>query len=482
MGKKNKSLERVTFLAEKFNVFTNEDFIEYLKEDNHGYLTVMSEDDVPIALYKTKRYDDGSEKLDDNHNVIVTWIGIYENVFIDIVQSDPTVNKAYVQWMLTTLTRYIKTGDIEKGIMFAVEDLPLAEEYLHLFESNKFKKSFKEMCKANYVLNKIKDSSNINQYKNLSQLFDAVDPFIIRDISQLEKGMEGFVKRGMGEIPFKDRRFTIFIPKTKHASGLFNNFASWCTVKSSSTMFDSYTSQKTSFNDKSRLYIVIDNNFFLEDDDPKHSNGIWQIHFESGQIMDKSNRNENNFKEKVLDKSDGASEYFYDLLINFARAKNTNLSKNIYVKRLINFGFVDIMFEILDPDSHEIQFIDKTINKLPDMSRFKNLIFLYLNNVKLLEIDKSIGKLSKLGTLSLPNNRLTEIPKGICYLNKLASINLVGNKIKTIPDELGKLDRQNGGNLVRICFTEGDISKDNLDRVRKLLPTTDVVEIKKPKK
>jgi len=474
--KKNKSIERIAFLAEKFNVFTNDEYKGLIEKD--GVITVYGNeiDREVIALYTVKMYDNGDLKVDDHNNTISNWIGIHENVFINMVQSDPTVNKIYVQWMLSVFTNYLKKGQRIFAKRFACEDLPQAKEYLELFDANKYKKAFKRICSANFAFNNITDPSNINQYKNLSQLFDAVDPYIERDVSNLERGLVRFVKSGEAEIPFKDRNFTVYTPFTKEASAVLSSFTSWCTSKLSYSNHEGYTNQKTPMGTKSKLYVIFDNNFFLPEEDPNHSDGLWQLHVESGQLQNKSNSSEPNFVGKVLDKSEGISEYFYDLLIKMARMGGDNISKNVYASRLINFGFSDILFEIIGKDVDKIQFQNQNLRKIPDMTKFKNLSSLYLYNVKLEELHDSVSKLKKLNTLSLPNNKLKTIPRGVCYLKNLTSINLVGNNIESLPDELGKLDRKNGGGLIRIAFGKKEVSKEILAKARRLLPTTEIVE------
>ena len=286
----------------------------------------------------------------------------------------------------------------------------------------------------------------------------------------------GFVNKGEAEIPFKDRRFTVYTPFSKEASALLGNFTSWCTSKISYTNHEGYRNQLTPMGTKSNLYIVFDNNFFLPDDDPDHSDGLWQLHVESGQLHNKSNSTEQNFVGNVLDKSEGVSEYFYEILMEMARMGSNKINDNVYALRLVNFGFCDILFDIIEKDIDKITFMNQNLKTIPDLTKFKNLSSLYLHNVKLEELHDSVGKLNKLNTLALPNNNLKTIPKGVCYLKNLTSINLNGNKIISLPNELSNLDRENGGKLIRIAFGKGDVSKEILDKARKLLPTTEIVE------
>ena len=54
--------------------------------------------------------------------------------------SDPTKKKKYTQWMLEIFTRLLKDSKYSDAYRFVCEDLPLATEYLTLFEQHKKKK------------------------------------------------------------------------------------------------------------------------------------------------------------------------------------------------------------------------------------------------------------------------------------------------------------------------------------------------------
>lgn len=481
---KDKSIERIAFLAKKFNVFTEDEETVMLSEDSPEQFVTLSsmDEEVSLALYSVKYHEDGSFKVDNDDNPVIKKIYVSEDVFIKIVQTDITVNKVMVQWMLSVFVRLIKTNKYLLAKRFISEDLPQAEEYLTIFEANKFKKSFKELCSINPLLDNVTDPSNINQYHGLSQLFDAVDPFIEKDVSQLERAMLGFVKRKAALIPYRDRKYIIYCPLTKEASVLFDDFATWCTAKAGQTNFKSYRDKLTPYGEKSNLYIVVDVNFMLDDEDPnRNPHGLWQLHFESSQIMDRTNRTDNNFYNKVISNSEGLDEFFYNTLLDLAKADSNigNVSSSVYSRVLIKFGYGDLLFDVLSDDTGEIRFINQPVRKLPDLSRFKDLRVLYMNDSGLGVIHPSVGNLKSLTILSLPNNKLSEIPKAVCYADALVSINLFGNKITKIPDDLKRLDTSNGGSLVRLVFSEGDISDDNFNKVTSLLPNSDIVKIPK---
>ena len=75
----------------------------------------------------------------------------------------------------------------------------------------------------------------------------------------------------------------------RDASVLFGKFAGWCTAVAGNGMFANYTNYKTPISSKSKIYIIIDNEFlngkFEENSLPNEV--MYQIHFESKEIRDK---------------------------------------------------------------------------------------------------------------------------------------------------------------------------------------------------
>ena len=479
----NKGFERIAFLAEKFKVFTQEDFNIvydkfYLNLDGKIKPQIeINKIGAPIMIYDNKdllAYYIVDHIDYDGVNIIKD-IHIHENVLQNMVQHDPTKNKIYVQWMLTTFVRLIKNDNINEANRFISEDLAQSTEYLRLFEENKNKKMFKKLANKNPSLINIKDISNINQYVNLSQVFDAVEFYIEKDISQLEAKMLQFVKINEAEIPFKDRNFTLYIPKTRNASVIFDNFVSWCTAKSGNSNFNSYTNQKTPFNKNSKLFIIINNNFFLERTHPDFKDELYQLHFESNQIMNRGNSNETDIKEKVLDKSNGLKNYFKDLLYTLGRKEKELNGGTKYLNHLLDFGFSEALFEILNKRSSGIKYVNRTIKTLPNLIQFNNLSFLFLSNVKLASLGTSLKGMNKLGVISLPDNNLTKIPQSICYLKNLTMLNLSNNKIEKLPPEIFKLDKANGGNLIRLVISGNIMSNDYLKELHNLLPNVNII-------
>lgn len=468
---KSNVTDRLTFLAENFDVFdcgTNDksaDFkIKQLLDD--GYVT------SPITTFDGKLMAISSVKTNEKERQLKK-VSICSNIFAEMIGADPTENKMYLQWMLNLFTRLIKDGriaSIESAIRFAVEDLPQANYYLTLFEENKRKKKFKELCVASYILKGVTDPTDINQYKSLSQLFDAVDPFIEKEPSAVERTLQKMVEAGQAVIPVKDRKFTLYIPKTTEANVVFGNYANWCTAIKGNGMFKSYTENHLKPNGKkSDIYIIIDNKFFAGE-----SKDVYQIHFESNQLKDSRNGQNVSIFENVLAESEGLTNFFYEELITMAKEHKKGLENNKYLDFLIQFGFAESLFELLDEETPAIKFMTRDIPRLPDLSRFKKLDELTICNAKMVELHESVGDLQNLEMLVLTGNRIKTLPKEIGNLKKLGFLNIVGNPITDFPTELSYLDSSKGGSLLRVAVRKEDIGEKNYKKLKELLPTTQI--------
>jgi len=464
-----KIADRIEFLAKKFDVFdTQGDEIDkkfnQLKSDGYEFKAYTNENgDRLLAIMSFAPLKEGGERSTGN-------ISVSLDVFSDVIAADPTPNKSCVQWMLNVFTRLLKSGkenDIQAAIRFISEDLPQANSYISLFEANKRKNKFKEFCKKSYVLKHVKDPTDINQYKSLSQLFDAVDPFIERDPTEMESLLQRYVNIGSALIPVRDRKFTLYIPLTTDAATVFNKFANWCTARPGNSMFTSYTNQLKPNGKKSDIYVIINNKFFTGE-----SQEIYQIHFESNQIKDRHNSSNVSIFETVIHESEGLSNFFYEELMAMAKDCKSGLDNNKYLDALIKFGFCESLFEFIEPETPTITFMTREIPRLPDLSRYKQLDQLIITGAKLVELHPSIGSLSNLEMLVLTNNRIKSLPKEIGGLKKLIFMNLTGNPIESIPSEIAYLDKSNGGSLFRLAIKREEIGEENYQRLRELLPST----------
>ena len=455
--------DRLVFLAETFDVFDcSSDEVDKKIAD-----LIKEKYDVQTIHYEEKIIALVSSKVNDKDRIIKK-VSVCMEVFSDMISADPTNNKIYVQWMLNMFSRFMKDVKSQSyGIRLVGEDLPQAEMYLTIFEDNKRKKKFKDLCLGSYSLKGVLDPTDINQYKSLSQLFDAVDPFIEKDPSVIERTIMKYVEMGKALIPVKDRKFTVYIPLTTEASVVFAKYANWCTAREGNGMFKNYTENyKTPDNKHSKLYVIINNKFFNGESDE-----IFQVHFESNQLKDRKNSQNVSIFENVIAESEGVANFFKEELTKYAKMKKT-IKQNSYLDYLLKFGFAETLFELLEEDTPIIKFMNREIPMIPNVSKFKHLDQIIITDAKLKELHPSIGDLEKLCLLVLANNNLTALPAEIGKLKSLEFLNIKGNSIKIIPNEISKLDKTNGGSLYRIVVDKDTIGVENYNKLKELLPTT----------
>lgn len=460
--------DRLAFLAEMFDVFDcdseNNKAIEIkiktLSDDGFNPQPIRSPINGEVLGIISVKVNDKERE--------VKKFSVCSSVFSDMIGADPTENKIYLQWMLNLFNRLLKEGELDSARRLVMEDLPQANKYLTVFEANKRKKKFKELCKGSYVLKHVSDPTDINQYKSLSQLFDAVDPFIEKEPSALERTLQKFVDIGQAVIPVKDRKFTLFIPKTTEANVAFEDFANWCTARKGNGMFKNYTENHRKPNGKkSDIYIIIPNEFF-----EGKTKDVFQIHFETRQLKDRHNGQNVSIFENVLLESEGITNFFYEELMGMAKEYKSGIENNLYLDFLVKFGFADSLFELVDDTTPAIKFMTREIPKLPDISKFKVLDQLIICDAKMHEIHPSIGKLENLKMLVLTGNKIKSLPKEIGMLKNLMFLNLVGNPITEVPNDIKYLDKSNGGSLHRLAVKESDIGSSNYKKLKELLPTT----------
>jgi hypothetical protein len=460
--------KKLEFLAKRYDIFEcgeendySEKEEEYIESGHELIEPVISPHSGKVLAIRATKYKKGKYAK--------TSVSIEYHVFEKMILADPSERKEFLQWMLNVVNRNLKDGSVDDAIRFIEEDLTQATDYLKLFQENKKKKLFLEMASISYVLKDVKDRGDINQYRSLSQLFDAVDPFIKRDPSDIERAMERFVRSGKAEIPVRDRKYTVFIPKTREANVLFDKFSSWCTAKPKNGMFKSYTeNNRTPQGTKSKIYIVIDNGFF-----EGKNKLIYQIHFETHQIRDRS-QHVVDLYDKVLKHSEAVSNYFKDELIGCAK-KSPNRLKNLYVDYLDRFKLSGEKIELFDDDTPYLFFKGQNIKDIKDISRFKDLNELIIIDCKMETLNESIGTLKNLAVLSIPKNKVREIPSWIGYCTNLVFMNLKGNHIDSIPETIANLDKSRGGSLEGVAINPSEIGEVNFNKLKSLLPKTEII-------
>lgn len=156
--------------------------------------------------------------------------------------ADPTNEKKYTQWIVN---RYKKKD-------FRQEDHPRIHTALKDFETHKNKLAVKD----------------INQYKSLNDLEDAVHPHL-GVVSKKQEKQE--IKHQGADLVHNEPGLMVHKLKTREAACHYGAGTKWCTAAKHNNMFDQY-------NKKGPLYVVTT---------PKEK---YQFHFESDQFADSKDR------------------------------------------------------------------------------------------------------------------------------------------------------------------------------------------------
>ena len=93
--------ERLKFLSDKFDIFDSKNLeskVTKLNSDGYDVIKITSDDDDCLAIVST--IDVGDK--------VKSYFSISKNMFDTMVDSDPTPNKMYTQWMLNTFQRLLK--------------------------------------------------------------------------------------------------------------------------------------------------------------------------------------------------------------------------------------------------------------------------------------------------------------------------------------------------------------------------------------
>jgi hypothetical protein len=449
--------KRLKFLKDKFNVLTQDEFMAlYNQKLEDGLLNT----DKPLPIFEFLKKENSTKVKYATHI----------NHFNNLLDVDPTKHKMYVQWLLNQSINLLRRGEFEQ---FITEDLEKTKLNLELFEANKRKKRFKEKCNKNSALKKIKDVSDINSF-TVEELGIAVFPFKERvNVHEFELLLENLVKDNEGEIPVKDELITVFIPKTQKASEAFK-FTNWCTSIKNGSMFKHYKTKpnyRRYDGEESDLYIIIDNGFFTGDNER-----VYQLHIESKQLRDKKDKLYYELFEDYLTKSLSLRAYLFEILLTgYDYCMNngkTDLLKN-YSYYIDQFRMGDVIIEAMKDEQIAISLKDSVFLTPPKFSRFTRVMFIYLQNVGLTEIDESIKHLDKLELLSVPHNKIGTLDDSLSECKSLRVINLYGNNIVNVAPSIKMLDPTNGGSLVHLTISK---SKTLYNKLKTLLPTVEIIE------
>lgn len=177
--------------------------------------------------------------MDSSHDALATHRDSNDIIDHFASKADPTSNKSYTQWIVN---RY-KQKDIRQ------EDHPRIKTALANFDKYKSKLIKKD----------------INQYKSVSEIEDAVEPYLDKVVSKKEEKRQQKIEGA--DLIHNGPNITVHQLKTKKAACQYGRGTKWCTAARKNNMFDEYNKQGP-------LYVVTNKNT-----GKKH-----QFHFETDQF------------------------------------------------------------------------------------------------------------------------------------------------------------------------------------------------------
>ena len=204
--------------------------------------------------------------------------------------ADPTQNKAHTQWIV----------NLYRQGQFRQEDHPRIREALSTFDRPAVKAGLKAANKP----------TDINQYKSLSDLEDAVEPHK-EAISGKEE--EKKIKTEGADLIHSSNGVTVHHIKTKGAACSYGAGTKWCTAGEKNNMFDE-------FNKDGPIHII------------QHQGRKYQFHNKNNQFMDEKNKPTDISKvhpdiQKEMAKSDNPEVQKANLLFKNPHIKPEHITK-----------------------------------------------------------------------------------------------------------------------------------------------------------
>lgn len=463
-----------------------------MRNPNETVEPIQGHDGIDIAYIVTNKK--GKSK------VVLT-----DEIFTDIVDSDPTRKKEFVQWMITVFMRHLKDGDIDQAVRFLTEDLPEANEYLEVFDTVRKKKVFK--TGAPNRPNAPENVSDITQYNDLAHLYSIVSPFIGSDDEDggLWGKLKKFIDLGHAKLAYRDNDVLVYTPQTIDSScEPLGNLASWCTRREGNSYFDSYRRNNPKPDGSlSDYYVVMPKKLFDGDDEQMYP---LQFHFESGQLHDKNNRSiERGDLPKVLSKFPGATDFFKKELgalatgdirngsglmdskyLNYltkfggnvkdviddevwdagvesirklASEQQGALQSNKYLKWLMENTEGVIITDFLDPKMETLDFSGIQMRELPDLSKFKNATRITAEGCGLTKMPPRNQLGEDIEIMTFQRNQITEAPpEGYGTLSNLFVMNLIDNPINKFNVDVLEELTSDTGSLARFVYSENSIN------------------------
>ena len=410
-----------------------------------------------------------------------------EYTFDKLNEIDPSEKKMYLQWLLKNFVDIIKSGVPQEAVRFIDEDLMMTKQYLEIFNDIRNDKKFKEEL-AN-VSDLPSDVTNILQYKNVTQLYRAVEPFIKKS-GNVFKSLTEYVNDGKAKILYDDSNWLVYQPLTVEANCILHGITNICTGQLGNTNFDNYTrNYKEPNGSVSKIYVIFNKKFFKGTSDE-----IYQFHLETNQFRNRIQRDERGTSHRNFDwvslllSNPGLADFFKKIMKKLtkerseviSRSRGNQIADNIYLQQLISLGDEEDLFNYLDVNSESLDLSSTKIRSLPEViNKFKNLKQLEIiggePKGELRKLPESIGDLVNLELITLSNNKLKDLPESIGKLKNLKFLIIDKNNITKLPNSITNLDSTNGGELLRLRIGVESLSPEELEKIKSLLPTVRIL-------
>lgn len=204
---------------------------------------------------------------------------IPQDIFWNIIKTDPTYDEQrsqkmgkYGKWLLNQY----RQGNLD------MNNLPKVRNTIDFF--NRYNRQLE-----------VKD---INQYKNIDQVYDNVKNYM-EDPSQATSKSDAArkIKETGAEKVYEDNDWLIIVPKTREAAIYYGKGTKWCTASTGGyNYFERY-------NNEGRLYININ----------KNTGDKYQFHFESNSFMDAEDKPIKGIIAEEIGLSSGAEQFYASL-------------------------------------------------------------------------------------------------------------------------------------------------------------------------
>ena len=292
------NLKQQSYIIPPFKPYTivskiGNDGYEYLtfkhtQTTNGGidYCTILPDGSL-TQVYQTESIHNDNDLINESYLIEAELKDIYpkyyndipQDIFYNIIKTDPTYDEQrsqkmgkYGKWLLNQY----RQGNLD------MNNLSKVRNTIDFF--NRYNRQLE-----------VKD---INQYKNIDQVYDNVKNFMEDPSQATSKSDEARKIKEMGaEKVYEDNDWLIIVPKTREAAIYYGKGTKWCTASNRGYNYFGL------YNSEGRLYININ----------KNTGDKYQFHFESNSFMDAEDKPITGIIAEEIGLSSGAEQFYASL-------------------------------------------------------------------------------------------------------------------------------------------------------------------------